>query len=85
MRVVVYTKSDCSLCDRLLDDLAWLQKQLDFAVEVRDIAADPVAEERFRYLIPVLEVGGALYYPPHDALQLQHHLTAAAHAAHPEA
>jgi len=85
MRVLVYTKSDCPLCDRLLDDLAWLQEQIGFAVELRDIAADPAAEARFRYLVPVLEVGGALYYPPHDALHLHHHLTAAARAAHPEA
>ncbi len=84
MRVVVYTKTDCPLCDRLLDDLAWLQAQIHFDIDLRDIAADPAAAERFRYLLPVLEVGGALYYPPHDALQLHHHLTAA-RAANPEA
>ncbi len=80
MRVVVYTKADCPLCDQLLDDLAWVQTQVSFAVEVRDIAADPVAADRFRYLVPVLEVDDALVYPPHDALRLLNRLTEAANA-----
>ena len=79
MRVIVYTKSGCHLCDHLLEDLAWVRTQVGFDVELRDISTDPVAEERFRYLVPVVEVGGALVYPPHDALRLLNRLTEAAH------
>lgn len=70
MRVAVYTKPGCGLCDELLADLAWIQRQVRFDVELRDITADAAAYERFRDFVPVLEVGGALHYPPHDALRL---------------
>jgi glutaredoxin len=84
VRVTVYTKPACPLCDHLLEDLAWLQTQIGFSVELHDISTDPVAEERFRYFVPVLEVGGALYYPPHDALTLYNTLAAAIRRPHDE-
>jgi hypothetical protein len=78
VRVVVYTKPGCGLCDELLADLAWAQRQVRFDVEPCDIMTDPELYERFRYLVPVLEIDGALHYPPHDALRVLNLLAEAA-------
>lgn len=81
LRVVVYSKPDCPLCDELLEELAALAHELPQALELRNIldSADDFA--RFRYLIPVLEVeGGALYYPPHTHATVRAALLAAAQA-----
>lgn len=79
--VVLYTKRDCPLCDHLKSDLAWLAEQLPFTVEERDIERDADLLAQFRYLIPVLEVGGVFYYPPHDLLQLRQMLAPAGGAS----
>jgi hypothetical protein len=78
MQITVYFKPNCSLCDRLLDDLAWLQRELAFTVVREDINSDPALKEQFQYLIPVLEIAGVLYYPPHDLLQTRQRLLSAA-------
>ena len=72
MNVRLYRKDDCPLCDDLKADLLALQQEIGFVVEERNIEADPVARERYRYLIPVLDIeGGALLYPPHDFLTIR--------------
>lgn len=77
MQVTVYSKPNCSLCDDLLDDLKWLQGELDFTVESQDISNDAVLKEKFQYLIPVLEIAGVLYNPPHDLLKTRQRIIAA--------
>lgn len=78
--VILYTKPDCSLCDRLKDDLAWLGEQVPLAVEERNILNDHETTQRLRDLIPVLEIDGALYYPPHDLLAVRRVVEAASRA-----
>ena len=69
MRVTLYGKSDCPLCDKLKLDLDALRVQVEFVLEERNIEADAVDFERFRYLIP--RVGcrrcGAALSAPHLA------------------
>jgi len=66
VRVVLYSKPDCGLCDELKRDLLNLQKELQFELVERDILEDAEAFARYRYLIPVLDIeGGELLYPPH--------------------
>jgi len=77
MQITLYSKPNCSLCDELLDDLKWLQRELDFTVKSQDISNDPVLKEKFQYLIPVLEIAGTLYNPPHDLLQTRQRIIAA--------
>lgn len=79
--VILYTKPDCALCDRLKEDLAWLGEQRPLQVEERNILEDAEAAHRFRYLIPVVEIDGVVYYPPHDLLQLGRALDTAGAAA----
>jgi hypothetical protein len=81
MQITLYSKPNCSLCEQLQDDLTWLQREMDFTVSTRDINNDPALQAQFQYLIPVLEIAGAFYYPPHDLLQLRHHLLTAVRAS----
>jgi arsenate reductase-like glutaredoxin family protein len=69
IQITLYSKPNCSLCDNLLADLAWLQRELAFTVTTENINDDPALKEKFQYLIPVLEIGGTLYNPPHELLQ----------------
>jgi hypothetical protein len=69
MQITLYSKPDCALCDDLLADLVWLQRELDFTIDSQEITNDPVLQEKFQYLVPVLEIDGTLYNPPHDLLQ----------------
>jgi hypothetical protein len=78
MQITLYSKPNCSLCDDLLADLAWLQGELAFTVISQDISDDAVLKEKFQYLVPVLEIGGTLYNPPHDLLQTRQRIISAA-------
>jgi hypothetical protein len=78
MQLTLYTKPDCHLCDQLKRDLAGLHGEIAFTLAERNIQADPVDYERFRYLIPVLAVGETLLYPPHDLLLVRQALLDAA-------
>ena len=81
LQIILYSKPDCSLCDQLLDDLVWLQRELAFTVVSHNINDDPALKEKFQYLIPVLEIGGTLYNPPHDLLQTRQRIISAARDA----
>ena len=73
MHVTLYSKPGCPLCDELKADLLEFQAAMGFEVYERNIEDDPDAFQRYRYLIPVLDIeGGALLYPPHtwDTVQL---------------
>lgn len=74
IEIFLYSKPECSLCDDLKADLVWLQRELAFTVVTRDINDDPALKEKFQYLVPVLEIGGTLYNPPHDLLQTRQHI-----------
>jgi len=78
MRVTLYSKPDCPLCDACKADLHALQSEFSFVMEERSILDDQALFERFRYLIPVVDVdGGPLLYPPHDWLTLRRALSGA--------
>ncbi|MCX7851670.1 MAG: glutaredoxin family protein [Caldilineales bacterium] len=71
MRLTLYGKPGCHLCEEAARLLAELAAEFDWDVTERDITADPALEERFRYLIPVVEVDNAvLVYPPITAERL---------------
>ena len=66
MRVVLYSKPDCGLCDDLKQELLEIQKTMHFDLIERNIVEDDALFARYRYLIPVLDIeGGELLYPPH--------------------
>ena len=56
MRLVLYSKPGCHLCEDVRRDLSRLTSGgLDLTVEERDITTNPEWDRRFRYLIPVVE------------------------------
>jgi glutaredoxin-like protein DUF836 len=58
-RWTVYSRADCSLCDRLLDELAEvLGPQAAAAVEIVDIEGQAELERRYGTRIPVLMADG---------------------------
>lgn len=69
--MTLYTKAGCHLCDQVQDDLTWLGRELPLRIDAHDIEADADLYERFRYLVPVVEIDGVLHYPPHDLMQLR--------------
>lgn len=73
MRVTLYSKPGCCLCD----DLKALMQDLvdEFSIEMNEcnIEEDADAFQRFRYLIPVLDFeAGPLLYPPHSEQAIRH-------------
>jgi glutaredoxin len=58
VRVVLYGAPGCSLCDRARATLEGLRGELEFELEEVDISGDPALEERYRELLPVVEIDG---------------------------
>ena len=78
LQITLYSKPNCSLCDDLMADLAWLQRELDFTVTSHNINDDPTLQAKFQNFVPVLEIDGTLYNPPHDLLQTRQRIVRAA-------
>ena len=57
-RVVLYTAEGCRLCERALEVVREAQEELEFEVELVDIAGDDELEARYRELLPVIEIDG---------------------------
>lgn len=53
MKLVLYSKPGCHLCEGLEEKLAALS-ELDFTLEVRDITTQSAWFDRYQYEIPVL-------------------------------
>ena len=71
MRIVLYSKPECHLCDDVKADLQALQPEVGFALEERNIEEDAGDFERYRYLIPVLDIeDGPVLYAPIDRYEL---------------
>ena len=54
LRLKLYSRSYCHLCDDMLAALAPIRSEFGFALEVIDIDSDPVLERRFDTMVPVL-------------------------------
>lgn len=54
LRLTLYGRRYCHLCDEMYAALAPLRREFGFAVEVIDIDSDPDLEQRFDALVPVL-------------------------------
>ena len=77
-RVAVYHAEGCHLCERALAQVQALREELEFELVEVAIDGDPELEERYRELIPVVEIDGErvfTYYVHEDAFRRR--LTAA--------
>ena len=76
--MTMFTKDGCHLCEELRDQLQVMQQELQFTIVERDIERSLEEFERFRALVPVLDIPGiGMIYPPHDACALRHAIATA--------
>lgn len=54
MRLRLYGRRDCHLCDEMIAGLRALQPQLAFQLDVLDVDLDPTLEARYGERVPVL-------------------------------
>ncbi len=78
MKVTLYSKSECGLCDRAEEMLRRLGKTLPLETEIVDIESDPALYERYWARVPVVVVAGEeIGAAPLDEDLLQKALSAA--------
>jgi hypothetical protein len=58
LRLTLYGRSYCHLCDDMLAALAPLRGEFGFAVDVVDVDSEAALEQRFGTLVPVLMHAG---------------------------
>ena len=58
--ITIYSKKECHLCDIAKEELEALQCEFDFSINEVDIEKDKLAFEKYKYLIPVIEVDGEI-------------------------
>lgn len=58
INVTIYSKKDCHLCDIAKETLLGLQQEFLFSLTEIDIEKDRQAYEKYKYLIPVIEIDG---------------------------
>jgi len=56
--VTIYSKKECHLCDIAKEELEALRCEFEFSINEVDIEKDKLAFEKYKYLIPVVEVDG---------------------------
>jgi len=58
VRLVVYGRPGCCLCEKAEDIARRLEREYAFETEVVDITGDPVLYARYREVIPVVTLDG---------------------------
>ena len=58
LRLTLYGRGYCHLCEEMLAALATLRGEFGFAVDVIDVDSDAALEQRFGILVPVLMHAG---------------------------
>jgi uncharacterized membrane protein/glutaredoxin len=71
MRVTLYSKSECGLCDKARDELAALQKEIPHQLIEVDIESEPSLVARYAERVPVVEVGPYTLNAPFSDLDLK--------------
>ena len=56
--ITVYSRQGCHLCEDALNILEGLKTELDFEIEVIDIAGNPELEKLYGEQIPVIHIDG---------------------------
>ena len=82
VKVVIYTRQGCTLCDQVKSDLVSLQDEVPHQLVEIDITTDPSLENKFDEIIPVVEIGPYTLNAPITAQDLQISLAAARDGQH---
>ena len=77
--VVLYSKSDCHLCDEMMAVVRQVQREAPFTLDIVDIESDPALVAAYGSEIPVLTIDGRKAYKYRvDAAALRRRLAARA-------
>lgn len=60
MRVKMYSRAGCPLCDEAFEELNLLKQTMNLEIEVVDIYKDNALLEQYQLMIPVLEYEGTM-------------------------
>jgi glutaredoxin-like protein DUF836 len=71
LRVQLYMKPGCHLCEQAEAELARLRGRYPHRLELVDITAGPDLQQRFGERIPVLVIGGREYAAPLSAAGIE--------------
>lgn len=71
IRVVLYTRAGCGLCNEAKAELAALSATVPLALEEIDITSDPALERDLFDRIPVIVIGSQRLEAPIDPRQLE--------------
>lgn len=71
MKVTLFTRKDCSLCDDAKDGLAALQSVVPHRLVEVDVDTDPVLAERHGAFVPVVQAGPYTLRAPFDSTDLK--------------
>lgn len=77
MKIDVWSRDDCPLCDEALEVLRRELARVPHELSVHDLASDPEAEARYREEIPVVLVDGVKRFFGHVNPALLRRLIAA--------
>jgi thiol-disulfide isomerase/thioredoxin len=58
VNIMIYSKKDCHLCDIAMETLLKIRKEFPFSLTEIDIEKDKKIFEKYKYLIPVIEIDG---------------------------
>ncbi|MFA4957468.1 MAG: glutaredoxin family protein [Candidatus Methanoperedens sp.] len=58
--VTIYSKKECHLCDIAKEELETLRCDFKFSIKEVDIEKDKIVFEKYKYLIPVIEMDGEI-------------------------
>ena len=72
--VTLYTKENCHLCDIVKTHLADLAEKYPHTLQEVDITTDPDLYARYRYIIPVVQIGDQTLKAPITPLDLRYAL-----------
>ena len=71
LTVTLFTKTGCSLCDKVKESLDALQNSFPHQLQEVDITQDEALFQKYRYTIPVVQIGKVELAAPITAVQLQ--------------
>lgn len=58
VNITIYSKNNCHLCDIAMETLLKIRKEFPFSLTEINIEKDKEIFEKYKYLIPVIEIEG---------------------------
>lgn len=77
MRVSLFSKKECKLCEEVKVELEGLQAKYPHELVEVDVESDPILQQHYAALVPVLKIGPYTLEAPIDKTQLRVTLAAA--------